>query len=438
MAGQGDERGGAEVLTAAQMRAVEHAAIASGAVTGAALMERAGRAVVEAVFARWPALAAAPRRAIVLCGPGNNGGDGFVIARLLKDWGWEIALFLHGDAARLPPDARANLDLWAARGAVRPADAITGPAELARLNADLFVDALFGIGLNRPIARTSPLRPFFEHAARWQEGGGPPTVAVDLPSGLCSDSGAVLGGAADGLVMRAALTVTFHAAKPGHLLLPPGPEGSTGALCCGDLVVADIGLPRQGPARLTGAARAQLPPCARQAIACDPVPAAALGKSAPQGHKYSHGHALVLAGGPGRGGAARLAARAALRVGAGLVTLGSTAAALPENAARLDAVMLREIGDAAALAAALEDRRITALCLGPGLGVGDATRALVAAALAAGRPAVLDADALTSFAPRPEALFAATRGQAVVLTPHGGEFARLFPDIAARLDPAPA
>lgn len=152
-------------------------------------------------------------------------------------------------------------------------------------------------------------------------------------------------------------------------------------------------------------------------------------------HKYDHGHALVLAGGPGRGGAGRLAARAALRVGAGLVTLGCPAAALPENAAQLTAVMLRVVEDAASLEATLADARLNALCLGPGLGLGVATRALVGAALAARRATVLDADALTSFAGGPQDLFAALHGQAV-LTPHAGEFARLFPDLAGQISGA--
>ncbi len=172
-----------------------------------------------------------------------------------------------------------------------------------------------------------------------------------------------------------------------------------------------------------------------------PALVARLAKAESQ-HKYDHGHVLVLAGGPGRGGAGRLAARAALRVGAGLVTLGCPAAALPENAAQLTAVMLRVVGDATALREALQDARLNALCLGPGLGPGAATRDLVTAALAARRATVLDADALTGFTAAPATLFAALHDRAV-LTPHGGEFARLFPDLAEGLraqdgDPLPA
>ena len=149
-------------------------------------------------------------------------------------------------------------------------------------------------------------------------------------------------------------------------------------------------------------------------------------------HKYDHGHALVLAGGPGCGGAARLAARAALRVGAGLVTLAAPPEAMPENAAQLTAVMLRPLEGAAGLRRLLEDTRIGAVCLGPGLGTGPETRALVLAVLETGRAAVLDADALTVFAGDPATLFARLHRR-VVLTPHGGEFARLFPAEAAEM-----
>jgi hydroxyethylthiazole kinase-like uncharacterized protein yjeF len=396
-----------ELLTSAQMRAIEQAAIASGEVTGLELMERAGRGVVEAVWRQWPDLARAPHRAAVLCGPGNNGGDGFVVARLLRDWGWAVEVLLLGDPERLPPDARANHDRWAAMGAVLP---LCGETARRIPECDLVVDALFGTGLARPL-RVEGLLP----GALLAGGGGTPApgrprvVAVDLPSGLCSDSGRVLAG---GACLGADLTVTFHAPKPGHHL-----DG--GPFLCGRVAVADIGLtgrPPEGSAlRLVGA----------------PPP---LGKHGPGGHgrhKYAHGHALVLAGHPGRGGAARLAARGALRIGAGLVTVGCPPEALAENAARLDAVMLRALPDAGALARLLEDGRINALALGPGLGTAGREAALTEAALGARRPAVLDADALTILASRPG--LAAALHPACVLTPHGGEFARLFPDIAARL-----
>lgn len=394
-----------ELLTAAQMRATEEKAIASGAVTGLALMERAGQGVVAAALAAWPGLARGPQRAVVLCGPGNNGGDGFVVARLLRQRGWAVAVHLLGDPARLPPDARRNHDRWCALGAVTPL-----PGALPSLRAGeagLLVDALFGTGLTRGLSAELAQAIGATFAAPgWHR------LAVDVPSGLCADSGRVLG-QGDG-VLRADLTVTFHRAKPGHYL-QDGPQH------CGALVVAGIGLEPGAE----GAA-AHLVELAQ--IAARAVPG--LRKSS-VGHKYLHGHALVLAGGPGRGGAARLAARAALRIGAGLVTLGCPPAALAENAARLDAVMLRPLADAAALAGLLADPRLSALCLGPGLGVDAAAQALLATALQSSRPMVLDADALTLIAGSPD-LFAALH-PGCVLTPHMGEFARLFPDLAARL-----
>ena len=406
-----------EILTSAQMRAVEEAAISSGAVSGLELMERAGRGVVEAIFEHWPELETTPGTASVLCGPGNNGGDGFVVARLLEAMGWQVDCYLYGTANPLPPDARTNCDRWPKD---RPAPSRTGLLKTCRTGPgrtdSLFIDAVFGIGLTRPLA--DDLRGVF--AA--QSGGrlARHCVAIDIPSGLDADSGRMLrpeGPAepdAPGCV--ADLTVTFHAPKPGHLL-------AEGPRHCGRLVVKSIGL---APAGKTGAPLQQIGP--------DTLSAHQLDKRE-SGHKYTHGHALVLSGGPGKGGAARLAARAALRVGAGLVTLACPEAALAENAARLTAVMLAPLSDPAALGDLLVDARLNALCLGPGLGQ-DAARALVPVALASRRATVLDADALSAFADDPAQLFARLHAGAV-LTPHMGEFRRLFPDLAKRLRAPP-
>jgi len=417
-----------ELLTAAQMRAIERDAIALGGVTGLELMERAGRGVVAAIFQAWPELAvagqggAAPpeqlkpiapsppgyfktkegaRRAVVLCGPGNNGGDGFVVARLLKQSGWVVEVFLYGVAGKLAPDARRNLDRWVELGAGQPVSGLSGVSQ----EVDLVVDALFGTGLTRPLAG---------EIADWMTGcvaarAACRTVAVDMPSGICSDSGRRLGAA-----VRADLTVSFQAEKRGHRL-------ADGPSACGKVIVVDIGLAgcdHPGRVRLTTAASL-----------------AALGKSG-AAHKYDHGHALILSGAAGHSGAARLAARGALRIGAGLVTIGSPAGAMAENAAHLTAIMLRQIGDRVALRDLLKDGRISALCLGPGLGANAATRRMVETALASGRNCVLDADGLSSFSRDPETLFAMLH-QKCILTPHGGEFARLFPDIAARLAGTP-
>ncbi len=389
----------AELLTSAQMRAIEQAAIGSGEVSGTALMDRAGSAVVEAMEAMWPG---AQHPVVVLCGPGNNGGDGYVVARLLAAQGRAVRVF-----ALAPPasaDARAARAGW--RGPVEGLDALSGAA----LAGAVAVDALFGTGLIRDLA------PGVWGALALAQGAGCPLVAVDLLSGICADSGRVRsrGGYLD---HPATLTVSFDSAKLGHVL-------DLGGERTGRLVVADIGL---GPWHEAYARPRD------DEIVAEAEPSGQIDKAG--GHKYAHGHALVLSGGVGRGGAARLAARGALRIGAGLVTVGCPPAALIENAARLDAVMLRPMRDGAALRAALADRRITTLCLGPGLGLGAREVGLVAEALAARRATVLDADALSLIA-SDESLRGALHGRCV-LTPHGGEFARLFPDIAAALEAPP-
>lgn len=413
-----------ELLTAAQMRALEQAAIESGEVTGLELMERAGRGVVEAIFEEWPELegqGASPsrspeyfhqeegRRAVVLCGPGNNGGDGFVVARLLHERGWEVEVFLYGDPEKLPPDARVNYERWEAIGDVQPFSEVPDAA----LAADVVLDALFGTGLVRPVGSevVEVLNGALMNRSR--------VVSVDIVSGLCADSGKVLGGEERGAFSH--LTVSFHRQKLGHQL-------SEGPLRCGRVVVKDIGLEErvaQTPDQLVSLA----------------VPKwGDLWKSTSD-HKYSHGHALILSGPSGHTGAARLSARGALRVGAGLVTLGVPAEAHQEVAAQITAIMMRQIGEARALEEVLKDGRLNALCLGPGMGL-ERARELVPVALNGGlkthptRCVVLDADALTAFSDDPSELFGMLHGNCV-LTPHAGEFARLFPDIANKLN-APA
>ena len=229
-----------ELLTAAQMRAAEQAAIGRGAVTSLELMERAGRCIVDAVFEEWPDLQATSHKAVVLCGPGNNGGDGFVVARMLRDWGWAVSVFFHGDAKKLPPDARVNFNRWAKMGETQT---LADDTKITKDEPDLIVDALFGIGLSRPIndltevVRTLrdcvTLGAFVDPSKR--QGPFARVVAVDLPSGICSDSGRGL--ARDGHEGWAAadLTVTFQTLKLGHVL-------AEGAEASGKVVVADIGL----------------------------------------------------------------------------------------------------------------------------------------------------------------------------------------------------
>jgi len=366
-----------------------------------------------------------------LCGPGNNGGDGFVVARLLKEWGWEVEVFLYGDVEKLPPDARMNYERWGALGKVRSLtnEAIDGYAE-DRPHTSVAIDALFGTGLKRPffeLGRIQDELNYWQAASKNKE--TPKVVAVDMPSGICADSGLYIGyhdeNPFDSCVM-ANLTVTFHSKKLGHRL-------SEGPIGCGRVRVKQIGLDKWK----------RQEPNAQDIVRFSTEPKSAeylpswrlVEKLHLSAHKYTHGHALILSGPSGKGGAARLAARGALRIGAGLVTVAPTPGALQENAARLDAIMLSPVGDAPTLKAVLADERLNALCLGPGLGQ-ERARELVPVALRAKRPTVLDADALTAFADKPQVLFDMLH-ENCVLTPHQGEFAQLFPDIAEKLN-APA
>jgi hydroxyethylthiazole kinase-like uncharacterized protein yjeF len=379
-----------EILTTAEMGEADAFAVAQG-MPSLVLMENAGRAVADAIAARFK-----PCPVMVLCGPGNNGGDGFVVARLLDEYGFTVRVAEGSDPKG---DAAAMSEKWkGARVALAP-EALDG--------ARLVVDGLFGAGLSRPLEGA---------AAQVVEAlNDLPVVAIDVPSGLSGDTGQPLGG----VVVRAALTVTFFRKKPGHLLLP-------GRVLCGETVVADIGIPPE-------AANTQLhentPSLWRY-----PWPKA-------EGHKYARGHCVVLSGPVHATGAARLAARAALRTGAGLVSVASPPAAVAVNAAHLTAIMIKPFDGAAGLAELLSDKRLNAVALGPGLGVGGETRELVNVALKSGAAIVLDADAITSFKDDPEALFNRLHARCV-LTPHDGEFERLFPGLldesASKVDAARA
>jgi hydroxyethylthiazole kinase-like uncharacterized protein yjeF len=384
-----------ELLTPGEMSECDRLAIADG-VPGIVLMEKAGRAVADAV-ARHPL----GTRVTAVCGPGNNGGDGFIAARVLAERGYPVLLLLLGDAAALRGDAAEAARRWG-----RPIEA-AAPQALA--GAGVIIDALFGAGLNRPVDGVA--RATIEAI----NASGAPVIAVDLPSGINGASGAVMG-----VAVEATESITFFRRKAGHVLLP-------GRLHAGPVRVADIGIPDSVLEQVAVRTFANNPELWGRAF---PVPRL-------DGHKYARGHAVVVSGDVSFTGAARLAARAALRAGAGLVTLTSPRAALAVNAAASLAVMVRAADGAAELAALLADKRLNAIGLGPGLGVGEATRALVAVALDGARAVVLDADALTSFKDDPDALFRAVgaRVRPVVLTPHGGEFARLFGKISEAAQP---
>lgn len=379
------------LLAPTEMALADRAAI-DGGVPGATLMEAAGRAVVDAIMARWQ-----PRSVLVLCGPGNNGGDGFVVARHLDAKGWPVRVGLLGPRDALRGDAAWHADLW--KGEVLPLG-------LGLLDdAELVVDALFGAGLSRDVDGIAAelLREIGRRRLT--------VCAVDVPSGVDGATGAVRGVAAP-----AALTITFFRKKPGHLLLP-------GRELCGDLVLADIGIPSHV---LDGIRPTTFENAPALWAACFPWPGGAT-------HKYRRGHVLVN-GGATMTGAARLAALAAARSGAGLVTVAAPGEAWPIYAAALTSIMVERLSDAD-LQPALKDERRNAIVIGPGAGLGDTTRGNVLAAAATGRALVLDADALTVFSDRPRDLFGSLRGPCV-LTPHEGEFARLFKGSGSKLERA--
>jgi hydroxyethylthiazole kinase-like uncharacterized protein yjeF len=377
-----------EILSTAEMAEADRLTI-TGGVPGIALMENAGRAVAE-IAARQKSSGC---RVVVVAGPGNNGGDGFVAARLLAERGYQVAVLLAGDASRLKGDAALAAKAWRGRTLPARADGLAG--------AGIVIDALFGAGLDRPVEGIA--RAVIE-AMNAQSA---PVVAVDLPSGINGTSGAVMG-----VAVKAAATITFFRKKPAHLLLP-------GRLSCGEVFVADIGIPDSVLTRIAPQTFENVPGLWRAHF---PVPRH-------DGHKYDRGHAVVVSGPSWSTGAARLAARGALRAGAGLVTIASPREALTVNASTNLAVMVRPVDGAAELTDFLGDRRLNALAIGPGLGVNHATCDLVLAALAGERAVVLDADAITSFAGAPQRLaeaLKARRQQATVLTPHEGEFSRFF------------
>jgi hydroxyethylthiazole kinase-like uncharacterized protein yjeF len=384
-----------ELLTTAEMAEADRRTIALG-VGGIALMENAGRAVADAVAARHPQ----GLRVAVVAGPGNNGGDGFVAARILAERGYRVRILLLGNPDRLKGDAALAAPRW--RGPT------TAAAPAALMPADVIIDALFGAGLDRPVEGVARAMIEAMNAA-------PCICAVDLPSGINGTTGAVMG-----LAVNATETVTFFRRKVGHVLLP-------GRLHCGTVRVADIGIAASVLDEIKPRISSNSPPLWAKSF---PLPRI-------DGHKYTRGHAVVVSGGLSFTGAARLAARGALRAGAGLVTIATPREALAVNAAASFAVMVRPVDGADELARFLDDPRRNVVLLGPGGGVGQLTRDLVLTALKGERAVVLDADALTSFAEEPQTLCAAirSRGKATVLTPHEGEFSRLFKSLA---DEAPS
>ncbi|MFL5238442.1 MAG: NAD(P)H-hydrate dehydratase [Rhizomicrobium sp.] len=381
-----------EILTVAQCYEADEFAASHGVPTRT-LMENAGRAVADAVVARH-----GRGRVVVLCGPGNNGGDGFVAARHLAAFGWDVAVALLGERESLKGDAAEMAKRWDGE--------VTSPAPEPLNGATVVIDALFGAGLARPLEGR------VAEVVRLVNNSELPVVAVDVPSGLHGD----LGRGLNEIVVRADVTVTFFRKKPAHVLMP-------GRLVCGEVIVADIGIPETAVQSLAATVFENGPELWGSDF---PWPR-------PLAHKYARGHCVVVSGTAHATGAARLAARGALRIGAGLVSVASPPDAVLVNAAQLTAIMVKPSDGAKGLRDLLSDKRYNVVVIGPGCGVGRQTQELVRIVLSSAAAAVVDADALTSFEEDPTALFRLVREPAV-LTPHDGEFERIFPGVLGKSD----
>ena len=378
-----------DLLTTAEMAQADRLAVAHG-MSSLTLMESAGRAVADEAAH----MLGNGGRIVVFCGPGNNGGDGFVAARLLEELGFDVSVTLFADRALLKGDAAVMAGLWRGKCDL--------PAAVHSKTPDLIIDALFGAGINRPMsAECSAALAAVQHS-------GIPILAVDVPSGIDGTTGAMVN-----VVARANRTVTFFRAKPGHYLMP-------GRVSCGKLIVADIGIPASVLNEIKPSTFLNNPALWRREFP----------RTSVEGHKYSRGHALVVSGPAHATGAARLAARGALRIGAGLVSVASPLESVAANAAHLTAIMIQPFAKADGLQGLLRDRRINACLIGPGAGVGAQTRTYVEQICVSHSALVLDADALTSFAGTATCtqLFDLIKARTapVVMTPHRGEFERLF------------
>lgn len=378
------------VLTPDEMANADAAAAASG-IASIDLMERAGQAVAAAALRHF----AGAIRFVILCGPGNNGGDGYVAARVLAETGCAVALFHFHDPDRLRGDAKIARDRCRL---------VSAPLETWQPRpGDMVIDALFGAGLSRAVLQT--VSAAIGKAASHKI----PVLAVDLPSGVCGRRGAVLGAA-----FEVRHTVTFMTRKPGHLLLP-------GRSLCGETEVFDIGIPARIIRAAAGPIRVNQPELWQASLPGPQVDT----------HKYRRGHLAVFSGPADKTGASRLAAAAGLKAGAGLVTIASPGSAMLVNASSLTAIMLHRIDTAEDLRDWLQAAKLSAFVLGPGFGIGEKARQF--ALMLRDRQLVLDADGITAFRDNPADLFDAFVGgeTRLVLTPHEGEFSRLFADLAA-------
>ena len=385
---------GTEILTVTQMREADRLAVQSSKISSRRLMENAGHAVANEIVRRFKKCAVA-----IICGPGNNGGDGFVVARILAAKKWPVTVFLTVAPTSLVGDAAQMCKLWK-----RPIHdfAAFGTSFEKKASPRLIVDAIFGTGLNRefPQSWTAAIA-----AAKV------PVVSVDVPSGLDGDTGRAIGSC-----VKANMTVTFFRKKPVHLLEP-------GRSFCGEIIVADIGIPNAVLEKLQ-------PQLWENSAAQIPV-------IATNAYKFSRGHAIVWSGPELSSGASRLAALAAGRAGAGLVSLAGYSDALRVQAAHVTSIMLEPVDGESDFTQLLSDKRISAVCIGPAAGVSEKIKRMTLVALRSGVTCVTDADALMSFEDCPEDLFSAIQelpNRAVIMTPHEGEFNRLFKSLANSIE----
>jgi len=355
------------------------------------LMENAGNGVAEEVVKRF----ARGTKIVVLCGPGRNGGDGFVAARRLRERGYHIRLALLGDQDKLPPESKEMAKRWDEAIEPMTPDCLDG--------AQVIVDAIFGSGLKDDV-RDIPAKMIEDVSRR-----NLPVVAIDIPTGIDATTGQVRGAA-----FKAVSTVSFYRRKTGQVLFP-------GRTYCGDVATVDIGIPASvmkevGPRAFSDQPELWLKYYPRLKLT---------------GHKYDRGHAVIVSGEMERTGAARLGARAALRMGAGLVSLASSKSAFYINAAQVTSIMVDAYEGPEGLSELLSDQRVTSVMIGPGAGVSEETQQNVGAVLGSHAATVLDADGLTSFEDDPSVLFEQIqyREAPAILTPHDGEFARIFPDL---------
>ena len=379
-----------ELLANETAAAVDRAAI-EGGIPGIELMENAGRGIVRAVLRRY-----APRRCVVLCGPGNNGGDGYVVARRLAAAGVRVMTASTGSRDALVGDAAIASSRWTGRH--EPVAGLVPQAD------DIVIDAVFGSGLTRDFDGDAAAM------LRQAQSIGARIIAVDVPSGVNGTTGAVQGWAP-----TAEMTVTFNRLKLGHVLQP-------GRSHCGDVLCVDIGIPDgcqpAGP---------DVPRLNTPGLWLDHVPPAD-----PAHSKYDRGHLAMLGGGALMTGATIMAARSGEATGAGLVTVMCDAVAAPVYASHLVSPMTRLVERADELASFVHDRRVRAIVAGPGMGLGADRSDMLEAALRSQRPCVLDADAITLVAGDTTRFLPLVHGHCV-LTPHEGEFGRLHHEPGPKL-----